>query len=333
MSDTATAEQVTLTPSVPPAPAPNRDGDAIDRAMAGQINDDAWLTKFDPPSAVDAAPAPEAVAAPTTKTEQPAADAPQETSPDAAGGDETKAEYETALRALRRDGIPKSALEKLEPTEVISWGAQRAKNHADIDQAYADLKSLKAKASEPAKTETKPTQSPVAVDLKALVKPVAEKLGLDEADAPALEAFAKTLLDAASQENASVRQTNERLQAGLVEITVDRAREKLSGRFPGLQDDAKFETVVQKALTIDPSLSIHERIADAAAIVFFDEIKQASSAATRKSVEQKLSGQPSTTSRPTPPKALSSSEQDDWFLNKIENERVPWKEAARQLSG
>lgn len=283
------------------------------RARA-EKSDDEWLAKHDGAEDEDA---PEAAAPVQAKEEHSEAKtSPKETKGQEAGP--KGAEYETALNALRRDGIPTKVLEKMDPAEVTEWGLKRAKNQADVDKAYVDLKALKDTKNEPAKTESAPTQSPASVDLKALAKTVADKVGLDEADTPALEQFGQAILDAARKEVSELRQHSETVGRALVKIEVDRARERLQERFPGLKDDGRFKSVIEKAATIDASLSIEERMADAAAIVFFDEAAGSHSVAKREIARDKLNGQFTTESRQTPTRAKTVSEREDDALDAIE---------------
>lgn len=327
MSDTqlVNAPQVAAPVTLVVAPDP----DAI--TLRPGMTDDQWLDRFEPSIASEIVPQP-ALAAPTETTqEQLRENSPAVDSQDAGGAQqETAADYETARNALRRDGITTAVLEKMTQQEVLDLGLRRAKNHTDVDAAFKDLKDLRAKQDSPAKPAETPTPSVSKVDLAAVIKPFADLLG-DEA-APHLEAFAKAILQANAEEAEGLRQEIKAARTGQVEVVLERSREKLQERFPGLQDDAKFETVVRKMTQIDPSLSLHERMRDAAAIVFFDEIKQASAADRSHAARQKIAAQPTTQSSVQPPRAMTPDEQADYALTNLEK-GTDWRTVRRNLTG
>lgn len=62
-----------------------------------------------------------------------------------AKAEEADEEENAAWAALERDGWKKADLKRLSRERLMELGGKRAKVHADVDQAYSDLKALKAK--------------------------------------------------------------------------------------------------------------------------------------------------------------------------------------------
>lgn len=323
MSDTATTVEVAE--ALEAATAPLSTTAKESREAASKL-EDAWLAAHDDQDDGETAKpeaAPEKKAAPEkAKDEQPEADQPKEDKAEDAGQVKaTAAEYESALAALRRDRVPAAVLAKMSKEDVLAYGQVRLSHQSDVDKAFAELKSFRDKQATAKTIEAQPTQSPASVDLKAHVKAVAEKLGLDDSEAPVLEKFGQAIAEAATKGISDLRQQNEQLSMSVLRMEVEHARERLGERFPGLKDDAKFKAVLAKADTIDPDLPVSQRLADAAAIVFFDEHAAKSEPKSNRTdtPRDRLNGQFTTQTRQTPAKAKSLSERESDALDALES--------------
>jgi hypothetical protein len=110
------------------------------------------------------------------------------------------AEYDKALRALQRDGVPADVIEaiKSNPSKVKEWGLKAAKRQADVDSFGAKV------ASE--KKEAKPSEQP-----KASVK-TEDK----ESDADPLSEFTEIFGEEASK---PIRAMQQKMEQTLAEKT------------------------------------------------------------------------------------------------------------------
>lgn len=134
-----------------------------------------------------------ATAPPTTEQEHPSDDKPEGESPEPEQG-ETKPEEQSpkvdvellarSTQALKRYGMTAAWLNKHTDEEIIGAGAHLLKIQEDNDRAQSELKTLKLGKEKPA-GDVKTPATPAA-DLSKLNKKLADKLGIEEADAPLL---------------------------------------------------------------------------------------------------------------------------------------------------
>lgn len=110
------------------------------------------------------------------------------------------AEYDKALRALQRDGVPADIIEaiKSNPSKVKEWGLKAAKRQADVDSFGAKV------ASE--KKDAKPEEQPKA----------SAKTEDKEADADPLSEFTEIFGEEASK---PIRAMQQRMEQSLAEKT------------------------------------------------------------------------------------------------------------------
>lgn len=82
---------------------------------------------------------------------------PAEPAPaDGAGAPNPK--LDAAMKALRRDGVPESALKALTPEAILEWGSRRHAHQAEVDAYGAKLKDAEARAAKAA--SPKPESDP-----------------------------------------------------------------------------------------------------------------------------------------------------------------------------
>jgi len=256
--------------------------------------------------------------------------------------------YEKAAKALKLDGWDDEDLKSISPERVMALGKKAQERHSAIGRKLQDAASKKvedldeddeedreAKAAgpgifdddgddeEPGSAE--PSGQPrsangkFTIDYKALAKPVSDAIGLgDEVE----EALAKAFESALAPLREKVAEY-ESYQAQVIEQRGEEigqaAREKLSDRFPGLQDEAKFDKVVsrmhQLAKSGEQYKSMEELMLDAAKIELFDD----NVAANKRSVAQskRAQGQPTTVSRKMPTPGMTTEDKEDAVLDAI----------------
>ena len=123
----------------------------------------------------------------------------QETSPTVPVAND--AEYDKAIRALQRDGVPSDVIESLksDPSKVKEWGLKAAKRQADVDAFGAKVASEK-------KDTPKPAESPKA----------SAKTDDKESDADPLSEFTEIFGEEASK---PIRAMQQKMEQTLLEKT------------------------------------------------------------------------------------------------------------------
>jgi len=106
-------------------------------------------------------------------------------------------DFDRALKALQRDGVPASVIEgmRTDPSALKEWGLKAAKRQADVDAFGSKVAKAKADATEaPKATESKPKDSVESDDGEADADPLSEfgELFGDEAAKP-IRSFADKL--------------------------------------------------------------------------------------------------------------------------------------------
>lgn len=164
-----------------------------------------------------------------------------------------------------------------------------------------------------------PQRQPVdAQRIRDLVKPLSDAIGLGDEVGDELAKVLEQAIKPLQEELSGYRQYHERLVWERGEELGAKAREKLTGQFPGLSDDDKFQAVVQRMHELANTKQYQDMeslMLDAAKIELFDDVRQGSA---RNSLSSKrASGQPVTTSRNLPTKAMSSEDREDMALDAI----------------
>jgi hypothetical protein len=167
------------------------------------------------------------------------------------------AKYELARNALSRSGWKKKELDAMEPEELVKRGLSRAKALEKDDEAHRLAKELReAKAAPKKEGQTEQGRNPVAVqppDLSGIIKPLAEKLLLDEDGAKALKQtfeefasiYSKTAVAPLQERLSQFEQMQAESGARTEAQLIDGAREEVGKRFPDLLDPDTFETVAE----------------------------------------------------------------------------------------
>jgi hypothetical protein len=229
--------------------------------------------------------------------------------------------YGKALAALKRDGVPDSVLDSMDPKEISQWGARRAKNQADVDGYGQKVAELEKQLAEARETKSKPVDSkaePQDLDVDELVKPLAEEYG-EELSEPLKAAFV-TLIErfGSNGSNDMVEQMAKRLEG----IETDAARSQLRERFPQLDLDDGHQRVLKAMEKLNPEAfdSLSDKYANAAWLEFGNELLSARTEAKEKKNRLKSQGQPQSQSGPTRKqnwKELSGEEREDAYLDKM----------------
>lgn len=164
-----------------------------------------------------------------------------------------------------------------------------------------------------------PARQPVDLErIKSLVKPLSDAIGLGDDVGDELAKVLEQAIKPLQDELAGYRQYHERLVWERGEELGQKAREKLSSQFPGLNDEEKFQAVVQRMSTLAGTKQYQDMeslMLDAAKIELFEDNRLGSA---RNSISSKrAAGQPVTTSRSMPAKALNSEDREDLALDAI----------------
>jgi hypothetical protein len=275
-------------------------------------------------------------------------DQPKEQSKQQEVSSELPKGYDKAAKALKLDGWDDEDLKSLSPERIIALGKKAQERHSAIGRKLQDAASKKAEEFDEVEDEDEDSESATAgmvdegpedeepgsaepsgqprsangkfsIDYRSIAKPVSDAIGLgDEVEEALASALEKAL--APLREKVAEYET---YQAQVIEQRGEEigqaAREKLSDKFPGLQDEAKFEKVVsrmhQLAKSSDQYKSMEELMLDAAKIELFDDNE---STIKRTSVQSKRAqGQPTTVSRKMPSTGMTAEDKEDAVLDAI----------------
>ena len=85
-------------------------------------------------------------------------------------------EYDRALKALRRDGVPDDVIEaaRKDPSKLKEWGLKAAKRQADVDKFGAEVAESRKKGTEPETPKTEPKSSKQTEDGEADADPLSQ---------------------------------------------------------------------------------------------------------------------------------------------------------------
>jgi len=266
--------------------------------------------------------------------------------------------YDKAVKALKLDGWDDDDLAALSPERVIALGKKATERHSAFGKKLQEAAGKKAEVpdgdeSEESENETatpvaesddaeepgsaEPSGQPrskdgrFAIDYKAIAKPVSDAIGLGSEVEEALAAALESALAPLQQKLESYDQ----YQAAIVEQRGEEIgqsiREKLSDRFPGLQDEEKFERVVGRMGLLakaDPNYqSMEQLMLDASKLELFDDNTEINA---RKTTQVKRAqGQITTTSRKTPTPSMSVEDKEDAVLDALMSGKS--RDAARRV--
>lgn len=256
---------------------------------------------------------------PSTPKETPEADTAEgDETEEPASVEEVDGDLESALAALRRDGLPQSVIDKMTNEEVMALGAKRAKVQGDTDNAYRELQEMKSgkemapesgKDSAPAE----PAEQPLPVDLKTAIEPFVDVFGED-----AGESLEKALHATVQPVLAQFKAQQDMLEGMLLQSS----RQSLSEQYPRMTDDEGYARVSERMQTLVKSgdyQDINSLMADAARLEFADESAAMRKEFTSKLERDKAGGQVMPAGRTnTPETSMDDDEREDALLDALE---------------
>ena len=311
---------VDTTPMIPVSEGVTTDNDSSDDAILDRLMDEK-----DPFSAAVESPAPEPEAETTDAEEEPVSeDTDTETHSEPRSED-----YEKAIAALRRDGVPESALENMDDNSILEWGAKRAKVQADVDGYGAKVRELEDRLNNAQRTDSaeetveatgqdQPQSQPANFEaLNQYQSKISDIFG-DEAAEAVMSPF-RDMVQQTAQALQYQQQVIAQLYAENQNQTLNSTRSRLQERFPRLADDSDYYTVVegmQKLVHVGEYNSVDDLMTDAYRISF---AKLAEQDAKKEAVDRmKNNGQPTTQSHTkTPTRSLGGEEREDAALDAI----------------
>ncbi|HYF01344.1 MAG TPA: hypothetical protein VEJ18_20645 [Planctomycetota bacterium] len=239
---------------------------------------------------------------------------------------ETDADLESAFQALRLTGLKSKHLEKFSREEVLEIAAHEKKRQAENDAKVARANEVIKQREAASAPETQP-KGP-AFDVGKLVQPLGEEFG-DEA-ASKFGTVLSALKGHYDEQLAELTSAIQTLAGGYFSVQEERARTRLAGRFPQVEDQAEFGKVKAKADKLFSSgtyESLDEAYSDAAAIV----LGKAGPAKSDSNPRTRTNGQPSLASRSSPPVPVNKDDKVVAFLAARLAQRSP--DEARRIAG
>ena len=235
-------------------------------------------------------------------------------------------ELEKALSALKRDGLTKELIDKMDDQEILDVGLKRAKVQADADNTYRELSELKKQMetdpeSQAESSESEPADQPAAVDLAQAVEPFSEIFGEEAAQAltQAQQAAMQTFEPRLEQMQQGVTTAMAMIEGMLLKAS----RADLAERFPLMSDDEGFGRVRERMDSLVKTgeyTDIGNLMTDAARIEFSDEGEAARADFKLQKLRQKAAGQMTPTEKASKPgAAMTDEERDDALLDAIES--------------
>jgi len=269
------AAQAATTPS-----QTDKDREVFDRLMAGPQNTE---TK---PAVVEQSPEPVQESDPPAEAAQP--DLSEITGDKGVAkyvevlGINPEQSLDLALAAYQRDGVYDEAdlreRFKANPVQFVEKGLKRLKAQRDQDEYgreyrawKASQKSQPATPSDPSATASQPqpapqqatqaTQAPANPDFRDAIEKLLEPIDADELTAPLKGPLTEALSTVTTQVVNQVKSEYEQrlaqvqareaaMQAQIVEATIRAERARLANRYPGLNDDAAFQRVLDRYDTL-----------------------------------------------------------------------------------
>jgi len=311
---------VDTTPMVPISEGVTTDNDSSDDAILDRLMDEK-----DPFSAAVEPPTPEPEAETTDVEDEPVSeDTDTETSSEPRSED-----YEKAISALRRDGVPESALENMDDNSILEWGSKRARVQADVDGYGAKVKELEDRLNNVQSTDSAEETAEAVGEDQAQRQPagleslnqyrdkISDIFG-DEAAEAVMSPF-REMVQQTAQALQHQQQVIAQLYAENQHQTLNSTRSRLQERFPRLADDSDYQKVVegmQKLIHVGEYNSVDDLMTDAYRVSF---AKLAEQEAKKEAVDRmKNNGQPTTqTHTKTPTRSLGGEEREDAALDAI----------------
>lgn len=207
----------------------------------------------------------------------------------------------------------------LESSRKETEEAEETESDSSEDKATEDEDEESEEEEEQGSAE--PARQPLSKDrIRSLVKPLSDAIGLGDEVGDELAKVLEQAIVPLQQEVAQYRQYHEQMIMQRGEELGMAAREKLAGQFPGLKDEEKFNRVVAKMDQLARSGkydSMETLMLDAAKLELFEDAKDN---ATRSALSSKRSqGQPVTSARSMPTKALGVEDREDKALDALLN--------------
>lgn len=238
-------------------------------------------------------------------------DAPQERGSKEADGEpgqgrETDTAYERAVQALRFAKFTSKDLEALSRERIIAIGTAFAENAEKVNAKLREdaEKKKQEEAASRAKTETKAEAKVQPVDdLRSKAKPILDFLGDTEAGEALVNLLGEVRAEAATQSKAEVEQLRGSLEKAfevVVELRMERARERLPESIRKLADDATFQSkIAPKAMSFmqlqdgagNRIYDFDSAVRDAALTVLGDPLAKKVESADAKRAEARKHGQ------------------------------------------
>ena len=235
-------------------------------------------------------------------------------------------ELERALSALKRDGLTKELIDKMDNQEILNVGLKRAKVQADADNTYRELSELKKQMetdteSRMESSESEPADQPTPVDLNSAVEPFSEIFG--EEAAQALTQVQQAAMQTFEPRLEQMQQGVSTAMAMIEGMLLKSARADLAERFPLMSDDDGFTRVrgrMDSLVKTGEYTDIGHLMNDAARIEFSDEGAAAQADFKLQKMRQKAAGQMTPTEKVSQPgAAMPEEERDDALLTALEN--------------
>ena len=235
-------------------------------------------------------------------------------------------EFEKALSALKRDGLTKDLIEKMDDQEVLKVGLKRAKVQADADNTYRELSELKKQMetdpeSRMESSDSEPADQPTPVDLNSAVEPFSEIFG--EEAAQALTQVQQAAMQTFEPRLEQMQQGVSTAMAMIEGMLLKTARADLAERFPLMSDDDGFGRVrgrMDSLVKTGEYTDISNLMNDAARIEFSDEGAAAQADFKLQKMRQKAAGQMTPTEKVSQPgAAMTDEDRDDALLTALES--------------
>ena len=200
-----------------------------------------------------------------------------------------------------------------------STGRFASGQDSDDSSEDSDEQSEGGEAEGEDRGSAEPQRQPIdAQRIRELVKPLSDAIGLGDEVGDELAKVLEQAMKPLQDEVSGYRQYHERLIWERGEELGAKAREKLADQFPGLSDDGKFQAVVQRMEDLAKTKRYEDMeslMLDAAKIELFDDARQSNA---RNSISSKRSlGQPVTSNRSMPNKAMSVEDREDKALDAL----------------
>jgi hypothetical protein len=255
----------------------------------------------------------------------------------------SKEDLDKAVAALKRASVPKTLLDQMskdDPDGLIKWGQKIAEQQrvtdgygTKVEQLEAELakERLKTKDTEPGQPDSEPGV------LQKLLETVKNEYG-DELATPLGKITAHIEKSLAKQ----AKDAQERLEAledAQLSAVQRAARPDIESTFPQIQEDSNWSKVTSLAKKLTDSgvsESQESALADAAKMLFADELIEAKATQKKAISKAKANGQPASSARTNTerPATLDGKKINEAVLNKLRKgasveEAKKWRDQQR----